>query len=301
LAEPLTSQLQTLTDKVVNKIILSNAFQTIWVGANKTAMSNLLANARGQKPPLGGKLNQLFNVNLSGIKGAVSKALGNTSLAIPSLSSNTGNLNLSANLKQKRERVWSYIRTVDFWAAVTPLIIATALLGTLALSYNRRKTLFIMSLVIIILLLIQLIGLKVGRQDVLDQVKNGSYKDAVGFIYDSLTSDLRKIIYSWLVIWLIVLIICTLCGPTKWAVKFRKMIARNLRFLKKLLSIWHEVRAWVRKYCYQVWLVVFIVFLVWLAFLASVSMRDVVNDILAAVLIFEIVYIIAFPRTKTGL
>lgn len=299
LAAPLASQLHTLLTQVAKRALASNGFQTVWVSANRLAMSNLVMNARSPNPGQNGKLNQLFNVNLSGVKATLASRLGTTANAIPALQPQSQkSLTIGANLKTKRERLWQYVRTADFLNIVLPFVVAASFLGTLAFSRDRRKTLLIVSLIVIILLLLEQIGLKAARQNILDQVKNTDYRSAVGYIYDTLTAPLRSYIYSLLVPAVLIVVGCFIASPADWAVRLRQRIT-NFSFIQTAFRYWHIGRRSVRQYQYAVWGGIGMLLLIWLAFIGNITVRAVAKDLLVTVALLEIVYIVAHPRPLT--
>ncbi len=297
LASPLASQLQSLTNKIANRVIMSDNFQTIWVAANRTAMTRLVSNARGQTQPLGSKLDQKFNLNLNSIKNSINSKLGTSASALPSLNINTGKvLAVTTDLKTKREHVWQYIRTIDFMSAVLPLVMLASFLSALAFAYSRRRTLLTIAGVSVVLLLLQLIAIKSLRQEVLDQVKVSANQPAVSYIYDALTASLKNIIDSWLIAALVVIVLCVLAGPARLSVRLRALLRFNNLQGSKPLVWWRNGRLWVRQYQNFIWIGVGLLLLVWLAFAAEVTDRVLVNSLCAAISLIALVYIVAHPH-----
>lgn len=301
LAAPLASQLQNILTQVTKKVLASDAFQTIWSNANRLAMNQLLTNARSPNPGQNGKINQLFNVNLSGLKSTLDSKLGTTANALPALQPKSHtSFTIGANLKTKRQRLWQYIKTADFLQIVLPFVTAVAFLGALAFSRDRRKTILIISIVVIVLLLLEQIGMKVARQNILDQVKNTDYHSAVGYIYDTLTSPLKGYVYGLIIPSVVVVIICFIAGPATWAVRLRQRIT-DFDIVRTAFRYWHIARERIRQYQYAIWGAIGILLLIWLAFIGDVTVRDVTKDILVAILLFEVAYILAHPRPLTHL
>jgi hypothetical protein len=299
LASPLSSQLQTLTTKIANRVITGDGFQNVWVAANRTAMNRLVGNARGQTRPPGSKLEQKFSLNLNSIKSTLQNKLGTSASVLPALNVNSGkSLAITTDLKAKRERVWSLIRDIDYMSAVMPFVMLAAFLGALALAHDRRRVLLIIAGSSIVLLLLHLISIKALRQSVLDQVKVAGNQPAVGYIYDALTASLKNIVYTWLTFWVIILVVCVVVGPARWATALRKLLHVDHLKDSGFMAGWHTVRAWTHRYIYYLWLAVGVLMLLWLAFAAEVSTRLVSNSILTALALLAIIYIIAHPRDR---
>ncbi len=298
LASPLTSQLQSLTNKIANRVITSDNFTTIWTAANRKAMDRLTSNARGQSQTLGAKAEQKFNLDLNDVKSKISDKLGgDTASAIPTLKVNAGKaIAITTDLKAKRDQVWSYIRDIDYLSAVLPFVIFAAFMGALAFANKRRRTVMIIAISSIVLLLLEIITIKQIKQSVLSQVKVSANQPAVGYIYDSLTSSLRNIINTWLAGMVIIFIICLLSGPYRWAVSLRKLMRMDRLKDSTFFVKWYEFRSLSKQYIYYIWLGVGIVTLVWLAFAANVNSRLLSNSVLTALALIAIIYMIANPR-----
>ncbi len=297
LASPLTSQLQSLTNKIANRVITSDNFETVWTVANRTAMNRLTSNARGQTQPLGAKLEQKFSLNLNDIKSTLQSKLGTSASALPALNTNGGKaLTISTDLKAKRERVWGYIRDIDYLSAVLPFVVIASFLGALAFARNRRRALLAISGATIVLLLLELIAIKSLHQEVLNQVKVAGNQPAISYIFDTLTSSLKTIIYTWLIGWVLIAIGSMLVGPARWAVALRALLHVDSMRGSVFAAWWHSVRLWTKKHLYYLWVGAGLLLLIWLAFAAQVNNRLVSNSVLVALSVLSITYIIANPH-----
>jgi len=302
LAGPLATQLQALTTQIVHRVVTGDNFQNIWVAANRAAMDRLVSNARGQTQPLGARLEQKFSLDLSSVKSTLSSKLGTSAAALPDLSAKSGKvIAITTDLKAKRERVWSYIRGIDFLSAVTPFIVMTSFLGALVFSYHRRRTLLVTAAVVSVLFLIELIALKSVRQEVLDQVKVASNQPAVGYIYDAITSSFRQMLYAGLGISVAVVAICVLAGPARWAAAFRAQLRIDQLKNARPVTWWVALRTWMQQYQYYLWLGVGVVLLVWLAFAAQINTRVIINSVLVALsCIAAIAMLASRPHPSSG-
>ncbi|HSW79423.1 MAG TPA: hypothetical protein VLG47_01475 [Candidatus Saccharimonadales bacterium] len=298
LASPLASQLQTLTNKITNQIIKSDNFETIWTAANRKAMDRLTNNARGNTKPLSAKVNQKFNLDLNDVKSKISDKLGSTSVALPSLDQHTGKaIAIATDLKETRQRIWSYVRSIDYLSAVLPFMMLAAFFGALAFSHRRRRLIIIITASSIVLLLLELISLKTAKQSVLGQVKVAANEPAVSYIFDALTLSLKNIINTWLIGWIVILVICILSGPAGWAVSLRRLVRLDRIKESTFFNYWYGFRAWVKESIYYIWVVIAGALLFWLAFSASINNRLLTNSVLFALALIALVYIIANPHS----
>lgn len=297
LADPLTNELRTVTTRTTQRVVASDAFQDVWSAANRIAMNRLLATAHGQQSNLKSEVNQKFNINLDAVKGELNSRLGNTADVLPSLNTRNGQqIALDINLKARQERIRQYVRAVDFLAAVLPFLAATCFLVVLAMSLRRRQALMLIVGITAGLLLVELVVLKVLRQQVLDGVQNASYQSAVGVAYDTIVSSLQQTIYIGLIILAVIFIGCLLSGPAAWAVKMRGFIQADRLRKSRPVEWWHAIRVWTNQYKYYLWIGIVLLLLLYLAFAATINWRTGINSLLAAIGVGAIIYIIATPR-----
>jgi hypothetical protein len=299
LASPLVSQLQTLTQNLTRDIISGENFQQLWTTVNKNAMNRLVTNARNPNQQQNGRLEQVFSIDLSGVKSFISKRLGTAASAFPALDpGNSKALAIKTDLQAKRQQIWSYIRKIDYLAAVLPFILIASLFGALAMSRNRRRTLLEISIVTAVLLLCELIAGKIARQSILGKVKHAEYHSAVSYIFNSLTASLHSVIIFWLFAAIIVIVLCELTSPALWAVRLRKRISNFLPIAPPIMHGWHTLRAWVSKYRAGLWCGVFALWLFWMAFIADISYAQSTRGILIAIFLAETIFILSHPRIR---
>lgn len=121
LAPPLASQLHSLATKAAQNVVASDAFQTVWTGANRAAMDRLLAVSRGQTPPLQQRINERFNINVSGSLSTVRSALGKAADAFPALQPAADkSVQVSADLQARPRRIYQVIQKTDTLYTVLP-------------------------------------------------------------------------------------------------------------------------------------------------------------------------------------
>lgn len=294
LAQPLTSELNKLTNQITVKAVSSDAFQTVWVAANRAAMNHLLTTARatedGSQPTT---QNQRFHLDLNNSKGIVRQKLGTIAPALFSdVQTNQKDVSVDTNLKAKPERLRQYVRAMDYLNAVLPTLIIAGLLGALALSRNRRRLMSIFAGSTIGLALLQLIGLKALRPEVLNQVQN-NYRPAVAAIYDPLVKSFNHGVFMTIALSLLILLICLLAGKAKWAISFRGLLRVDKISGSKFMAKWRAFRAWIKPRKYYFWLGLVALALVYLAFIATVNARSVTNTTLASLGLIAAVQIIA--------
>lgn len=301
LAGPLTDQLHTATTKASQKLVASDAFQTVWVGANRTAINRIVLTSRGQTPPLQSRINEKFNLNLGGSSGQLSSALGKAATAVPALQPASKKVvNVTADLHAKADRVRGVVRTIDFLSATLPWLITACLLWALVLSRHRRRTVMTIAVVAVVILLLELIALKVARQSVMDQVKNPANLSAVSYIYDVLTGSLKRSLGNTIAVVLLVFVICLFAGPQKWASAARSYVRLDKLKGSRPFVEWRKFRRLIAPYQYYVWLGITMIVLVCMALFWDINSRVLVNSILATLSIFALVKIVSTPPDQTA-
>lgn len=299
LASPLTSQVKTIVNNTSQKVVSSDAFQSVWTTANRLAITRLVNNARGQTPQAKSKLQSFAaSLNLNGIKTLINNNVGSVSQVLPTLSSSKTNISFGADLKTKTATIDHYIRTADFLDAILPMLTIASLIGAVALSRNRRRLVLIVSVVNVCLSLLILIGVKALRPNILNQIQDQSYKPAVGVVYDSLVKSFNHITYVNLIIWVVIALICMVLSPSKAAVKLRSVVHIKRTYKSSVYLLWRKVQIWLAKYRFYIWGVLAILALIYLAFLVTVDWKQVINSFLVLVLLISFSQIIATPTVR---
>jgi hypothetical protein len=297
LAGPLTSQVKTITTKASQRLVAGDAFQTIWTGANRVAMNRLLTTARNEKAPAQTRINDKFDINLSGSSGQLRKALGSVSSAIPALQPAANKaIDVTTDLKAKPRRIHQVIRTIDTLYKILPLLVLASLLTALAIARRRRYTAMAIVVSIGILMLLELIAIKWLRNQTLDQVKNSANLSAVGFIYDTLVDWLRNTIFIVLGIVVVVYLLLLAAGPSSWAKQLRSYANSDRLHTSSVKNAWQSARQWVRQWEYYLWLAAAVLVIAILALFLEISGHAVINALLLIVSLIALLHIIATPR-----
>ncbi len=299
LAPTLTDQLQSRLTNRTKQLIQSDKFTSLWTSANKAAHQRLLDSARGQTPQTA-QSNARFNLDLSGVKDSVSSFLNQrASNKDPNNTPSKNNVALAVNLKTSLNNVKSYIRTADFLNGTLGVLALVCLVGAMVLSLRRRRLLMTISLIMLVIALLQLIGVKVLRPTILNQIQDYAFRPAVGVVYDTLLSSFKKgatsVFFGSLAIFIIALV---------YSQKFinrSKYLAQQLKRYKKtgFYKDWLGFRKLVRKYLWQIVVAVLVIGLIIMAFvIASFSWATLIRSILFILLSIELVNLVA-ARTRT--
>src|SRR5665213_209735 len=178
LAPTITSELQSRLIKRTTSIVQSNQFNFAWVTANRAASEQLLNSARNLPQPAKTAKVGSFTINLTSIRQSIANLVGNKVAS-------SNNANISVNLKTKMNKLKEYIRLADFLNATLGVFALVCLVGGLVVTLKRKKLLQVFSIAFIIIGLLQLIGVKALRPEILNQIQNQSYRPAVNVIYNA--------------------------------------------------------------------------------------------------------------------
>jgi len=298
LAAPLSDQLKELLKKISTKAVSSDAFQTIWITANRRALDSQLEVARGHKKPVLSEKTQKLSINIEAIKKQIASKLGATSLAIPSLdSSNTKPLAFVADLQAAPKIFQRTIKQIDFIHAILPYLIVSSFLGALALSYNRAKTAFRLATACLAIYLVKIISLKITKDQLLNNVSNQAYVPALSKVYDVLTMSLLHIIYAMIVIFVAIMIISLFLGSSNIAVKTRNLIRLDKITKFSGFDKFIEARTIINTNLWKISVVFGLLILLVLALSANPTLLLGIKALLAALSLLSVLYIYANPKS----
>ncbi|HET6924606.1 MAG TPA: hypothetical protein VFH39_02140, partial [Candidatus Saccharimonadales bacterium] len=233
---------------------------------------------------------------LSGASGQLRTALGSVSARVPALQPASQKVvAVTTDLHARGDRLRTVVRTIDFLAVVLPWLIIAAVLGALAFSWSRRRTIIAIAVVFAGLILLELIGLKLARQTVLDQVQRPENLTAVAYVYDTVVTGLKSRLYWLLGAMAAIFVLCLLAGPARWAVRLRHLVRLDSLHNERFAEAWASARRWVHRYEPYLWLVALLGALVALAAAGAVTGRSVLNAGLIFLSLGALVHIIATP------
>lgn len=301
LAAPLTDQLQIRTTSLVAQAIESDTFQSVWTGANRLAVDRVLTQARQDNPSGAEKASEKFNVDLSSIQPLIQSRLGNDSPVSPALQESGQKIyQVTTDLKVAREHIRDFVRTTDALYAVLPAVFIASFLGLMTFTGDRRRALITLAAIAIVLLLIELVAIRYGRNQVLSQVENSQYIPTVSHIYDSLLSSLRQLIGYLLAVWVIIVAFAVGAGNSAWAVSLRKTLKIYDLSGNRAVIWFREARANILKYRFMVWGAIVALVLIYLAFIGSVTTIAIINSILVGISLIFLTQILADKRVKSA-
>lgn len=295
LVPPLTEQIEGITIRTTKNIIISDAFQNIWVTANRLAHQRMLERARGDS---GDSTNQWFNLDLSRVGPVLREKMGDAAAALPQKGS--GDIVISADLQAKRDTLRRYILGVDFLQAVLPFLVVACVFGALAVARDRRRVMLAVSVLVFVVSLLQLIGIKSLRPTIIGKVQNFTYRPAVGELYDSFVASFNSAVYIVLLVAFIIWLVMMLAGPGTIGVTIRQYLRLDQAKKNRYYEYWKKLRLWISQQKVFIWAGIALVALMYGAFGMEFSWQELLNVGLIALTAIAFVQILASPSYLTA-
>lgn len=236
LAGPIESAMNSLVDRVATAFVQSNAFKSIWIGANRAAHSALVAILTGENTSDRQALevqNGTLTLNLGTVIAAVKQRLVDAGLTI---AANVPVVGATIQIAQVKglEQARSYTRLLDRTADWLPLLALACFAGALVATRRRRRTLVISALSVAGGMLAIGLGLAIARSLYLDSLplKYLTTKSAAD-LFDTTVRFLRYGLRVVLVSALLIALIAWLTGPSRPARSLRRGIIGSARGVTK--------------------------------------------------------------------
>jgi hypothetical protein len=251
---PLTGQLRGYIQNTVDNVLQSERFEAIWVELNRRAHQRAIEIISGESSVVVARQDRvvidllpLINQVLRQLSAQLPTMFGRQ-LALPNLSSGEIPANLrervsaelgvplpanfaqftvynAGQLEAVRQAVVTAKRGIILFVAGTILLLGLALL----ISPRRRRTLLQLGLWLVIAAVAITASLRAARNEVVQQVPTGAYRDGVGAAFTTVFASLRD--RGVLVIWIGVAlaVLAYLVGPGRLPTWLRHQTARGAR------------------------------------------------------------------------
>lgn len=276
LAPTLTSTITSQTQNITKKFIQSDQFQNIWESTNRIAHTKLIEAARNTAPVSTQRTVQIgntkFTLDLSSLRSFVSSQLRSSS-AFPELQNTSSQQpnQIVADLKVSFGYFKHFVQATDALYQVLPYFIVTSFLLALAIGIKRHRVLLGISIGVMLVTTLQIIGVKILRPEIINQVQDSLYRPAAGVVIDALVNPFNNLARNYFVAGLLLGIVTILFGPYKWTLAMRRKL--KLTEIKKA-SIFNYVRLardWTREQKKFIWVGAAVLTLIYLAFVSSLN------------------------------
>ncbi len=294
IAPPLASQVVSATEKIGTNLIASDQFNGIWISANEAAHSRLLTTLKQPQAEFNAQKERVvFGVNITPFIEKIRDRLQSSGTG--TISNNLQNSQAAEVAVNLRERIQDMRLAYQYTQAlyvILPMLFAAAYIGAIAVSRQRWKTGFSITLTVVVITAIELILLKAARPEIIGDVAT-AYQSAAGVIWDALTAGFKNVTTNTLIISVVASIIMIFAGPFAWAKKLRHVIGLDKFAGTRLCHALTLSRAWLRKNILS-WRVAGVV----LAFVAlilkpSITWQTIVQAMLAYCIYVSVVELLA--------
>ena len=226
IAGPISSGLQTLTEKITYEVITSSQFQAVWNKILETAHSTVVGIIRGEKAVSIGNDGQVV-LDITELANNVQDRLveaGLTFLEKIPLPTNSKTIVLfeSDQLGMAKQSV----KLLDTLNWLLPLLAMLFFAAAVFTSEDRRKYLLISCVALAVAMALSLTILNVAKGELLGQVQNPANLEAATIIWNQVTAGLIKANVGLLTLGVIGAFGFALMGPYAWAEWLRRKTAR---------------------------------------------------------------------------
>jgi hypothetical protein len=251
-AGPITGQLRDAVDKTVTNVLQSDGFQTIWIELNRRAHTRAMEIINGTSTVLTAQddrvqidLLPLINQVLRELSAQLPTLFGKQ-ITLPDLSSGAipDNLrvrvedalgvSLPANFAQftvydagRLQQLQQSVANTKRYLAVFVISTVVLLILALVISPARRRTLLQLGLWLVVFAVAVTAALRAVRDEVLQQVPEGVYRDGAAAATTIIFSLLRERGQQLIWIGAILAVVAYLAGPGRGAVWLRRQVRRG--------------------------------------------------------------------------
>jgi len=218
LAIPVTNSSTAVIAAGANEVIQSDAFTEIWKvalrGTHRAATVVISGNDRAIASQ-----NGQVSINLDKIGAAVIEQVESTGLELPDARTELGSIVVYED--GQLATVQSLAQAIHTGGWLVPLIAIMLIVGAIWISKDRRRTVAILGFGTALGLLLSLIGLRLGRNALVNAIEDVSRRSAAGATWDILLDRLHQLTWALFVLALIVGIAAWVLGPSSRATRTR--------------------------------------------------------------------------------
>jgi hypothetical protein len=242
LAGPLSSQLKTLATSTAIKAMESDQFSNVWEAIIRTTHSNFVTLITNPKRE------SRVNLPLDKITSAVQTALAKANIEGFDGSRLADAQQTILSAQDKVANLREAVIILNRLVIALPLVAVALLMGALAVSRRRVRTLVATFVTLAVASALALVGLRVGQSQLLDQVANPQNLQAVQVIWNAVVARLHEAFVIGVWVSLGAAAITTFFAPYDWAVRLRKRLGLVPSPGGKLNHYTAVVRQFTRQY-----------------------------------------------------
>ena len=218
LAIPVTNSFTAVIAAGANEVIQSDAFTEIWKVALRATHKAASVVISGNDRAIASQNGQV-SINLDKIGNTVIERVESTGLELPDTQPELGSIVVYQD--GQLATVQSLAQAIQTGGWLVPLIAIMLTVAAIWISKDRRRTVAILGFGTALGLLLSLIGLRLGRNALVNAIEDVSRKSAAGATWDILLDRLHQLTWSLFVLALIVGITAWVMGPSSLATRTR--------------------------------------------------------------------------------
>ncbi|MFG3055164.1 hypothetical protein ACGFZP_30050 [Kitasatospora sp. NPDC048239] len=235
LSGPITSGLTDLVSTTVHKVVASNAFETVWVDANRAGHTALDKALTGQGGGVVSLDNNQVAIDVAPIVAKVKDELVNSGFGIAAKIPAV-HTDFVVFASKDIGKVKSYFRLLEILGAWLPVITVLIAAAGVYLAANRRRALIGAALGVAGAMLLTGIVLTVFRSFYLDHLPPGANQAAAGAVYDTLIRFMRASVRAVGALAVITALGAFMIGPSRVAVAVRTACRRAIAAVREVFS-----------------------------------------------------------------
>lgn len=227
LQAPITNGLKQLVSGTVERVVTSNAFETVWVEGNRRVHSALDKALTGRADGAVSLKNNQVAIDVAPIVAKVKERLVSAGLGVAAKIPDV-HTNFVVFESKDIGKIRTYMRVLQImggWLPVIALLFAAAGIYTAS---NRRHALIGAALAVFAAMLFLGIMLTVFRDVYLNHLPPGASSAAAGAVYDALIRFLRAAVRALGAVALVTAVGAFLSGPSRIAVLVRTSCRRSI-------------------------------------------------------------------------
>ncbi|WP_230210313.1 hypothetical protein [Streptomyces kaniharaensis] len=220
LSGPIGSGLTSLIGTVVNKVVASDAFATVWTNGLRAAHSSIEKALTGQG---GGAIQLSNNEVMIDVGPAVDKIKTQLVESGFGLAAKIPEVHTSITVFASSDiaKIRTYFRLLEILGNWLPVIAVLIAAGGVYLAVNRRRALIGTAIGVAVAMLVLGIAVAVFRSFFLDHLPSTASPGAAGAVYDALVHYLRKAVRSVGALAVLVALGAFFIGPSRVATTVR--------------------------------------------------------------------------------
>ena len=214
LAIPVTNSSTAVIAAGANEVIQSDAFTEIWKVALRGTYRAASVVISGNDRAIASQNGQV-SINLDNIGDTVIEHVESTGLELPDARAELGSIVVYQD--GQLATVQSLAQAIHTLGWLVPLVAIMMIVAAIWISRDRRRTVAILGFGTALGLLLSLIGLRLGRNALVNAIEDVSRKSAAGATWDILLDRLHQLTWALFVLVLIVGITAWVLGPSSRA------------------------------------------------------------------------------------